>query len=172
MNIGNSLIFSGDYRFEDDSSNTEYSKTLLTVPDPIRIANTGMNDKNLLICGHGNKKSAVRPLQMFLTGGFARMSNNCGSCSNLAAKEYAMQKYGSDNNTYLPESAGKLAEIHDFKPQSSRKRILKQCQECKTYYLYRTDYEYLVGGSEDEEFLQRLNESEAEELLRQAGVRQ
>ncbi len=100
------------------------------------------------------------------------MKNKCESCSNMAEKEYAMQKYGSDNNTYLPDSASKLVEIHDFNPLSSRKRILKQCNECKTYYLYRTDYEYLAFGSEDEEFLERLTDSEAEELLRQAKVGQ
>ena len=33
--------------------------------------------------------------------------------------------------------------------------------KCGTYYLYRTDYEYLVNGSEDEEYLTRLTEEQA-----------
>ena len=81
-----------------------------------------------------------------------------------------MQKYGSEDNTYLPEAASDLIEIHDYKPYSSRKRILKQCGACGTYYLYETDYEYLVNGSEDEEVLTRLKEEEAEELLREAKL--
>jgi len=47
---------------------------------------------------------------------------------------------------------------------------LKQCAACGTYYLYETDYEYLVNGSEDEEVLTRLKEEEARELLREATL--
>lgn len=99
------------------------------------------------------------------------MPTKCANCSKLADKEYAMQKYASDNNTWLPAAAAGLSEIHDFAPGSSRKRILKKCLECGTHYLYRTDYEYVMNGSEDEEFLERLDETSAEELLHQAGLK-
>lgn len=95
----------------------------------------------------------------------------CSICSKLADKEFAMQKYGwEDDNTYLPAAANQLCEIFDFKPHSSRKKILKQCKECGAYYLYETDYEYLVNGSEDEETLSRLSKKEAEEYLREAKM--
>jgi hypothetical protein len=94
------------------------------------------------------------------------MDNQCSICSDIKNKEYAFQKYGSEyNNSYLPENAKKLIVIKDFKPNSDRLKQLKQCPECKTYYLYETDYEFLAFGSEDEEFLTRLTENEALELL-------
>jgi hypothetical protein len=36
---------------------------------------------------------------------------------------------------------------------------------CGTYYLYRSDYEYLVNGSEDEEILTRLSPDQAAPYL-------
>jgi hypothetical protein len=90
----------------------------------------------------------------------------CRFCSQLLNEEYAFQKHGSEkDNTYLPQASHHLNVVKDFKPYDSRKRQLQQCPECGTYYLYRTDYEYLAGGSEDEEFLTRLTEAEAAEYL-------
>ncbi len=90
----------------------------------------------------------------------------CSICSRLADVESAFQKYGwEEDNTYLPAAAGKLMLVKDFKPYSSRKLQLQQCPQCKTYYLYETDYEFLVNGSEDEEYLRRLSEEEAAEYL-------
>ena len=94
------------------------------------------------------------------------MNENCSICSTLKDKEYAFQKYGWDeDNTSLPESAYKLQMIADFNPNSSRAKCLKQCPECKTYYLYESDYEYLVNGTEDEQTLRRLTDEEAKEYL-------
>lgn len=91
---------------------------------------------------------------------------HCRLCSTLADEETAYQKYGwEENNTYLPVAAGQLALVYDLKPYSSRQLQLKQCPECGTFYLYRTDYEYLVNGSEDEEFLTRLSPEEAAKYL-------
>jgi hypothetical protein len=59
----------------------------------------------------------------------------------------------------------RLKVVRDFQPYGSRKLQLQQCPECGTYYLYRTDYEFLVNGSEDEEFLTRLTDNEAAEYL-------
>ncbi|MEW6364510.1 MAG: hypothetical protein AB1714_07710 [Acidobacteriota bacterium] len=92
----------------------------------------------------------------------------CTACSSLRDKEYAFQKYGAEeDNTYLPAAAGDLKVVRDFRPYDSRKLQLRQCSQCGTYYLYRTDYEYLVNGSEDEEFLTRLTQEQAAEYLSQ-----
>ncbi|HNT29568.1 MAG TPA: hypothetical protein PKL83_01300 [bacterium] len=94
------------------------------------------------------------------------MKKTCSICSDFQDKEYSFQKYGSDvNNTYLPANAKKLVMIKNIKPGSNRLKQLKQCPECKTYYLYETDYEYFALGSEDEEFLTRLTEEEALEIV-------
>ena len=90
----------------------------------------------------------------------------CSICSSLSDEAYALQKYGwEEDNTYLPPAAGRLTVLKDFNPYDSRKLQLRQCPECSTYYLYRADYEYLVNGTEDEEFLTRLTEAEAAEYL-------
>jgi hypothetical protein len=87
-------------------------------------------------------------------------------CSGLSDNEIANQKYGwEEDNTYLPEAASRLKVIRDFRPNDSRKLQLRQCPECGTFYLYRTDYEFLVNGSEDEETLIRLSQAQAAEYL-------
>lgn len=92
--------------------------------------------------------------------------NNCSICSNFKDIERSFQKYGSEiNNTELPENARNLVLVKDLKPGSSRLKQILQCPECKMYYLYETDYEYLAFGSEDEEFLKRLTLDEALEIL-------
>lgn len=90
----------------------------------------------------------------------------CATCSGLADQERAYQKYGSDDTaTYLPEAAARLETVRDFRPYSSRKREVRRCPECGTYYLYETDYEYLVNGTEDEESLSRLTREQVMQLL-------
>ena len=89
-------------------------------------------------------------------------SRQCSICSQLADNESAYQKYGhAEDDTYLPAAANSLQVVRDFKPHSSRKLQLQQCPQCATYYLYRTDYEFLVNGSEDEEELTRLTDETA-----------
>ena len=90
----------------------------------------------------------------------------CTLCGGLLNEEYGFQKYGwPEDDTYLPGAAGKLELVRDLRPGSSRALQLRRCPQCGTYYLYRTDYEYLVNGSEDEEFLTRLSEAEAHRYL-------
>ncbi len=91
---------------------------------------------------------------------------HCPTCGSLQDREFGYQKYGWDeDNTYLPAAAGRLTVLKDFKPHSSRALQLQQCPACKTYYLYQTDYEYLVNGSEDEQTLTRLTDAQAEAYL-------
>lgn len=90
----------------------------------------------------------------------------CTICSGLSGEETAVQKYGwPEHTTYLPPSASQLRVVRDFRPGDSRLFQLRQCPECHTYYLYRTDYTFLAGGSEDEEYLTRLTNDEAMEYL-------
>ena len=80
--------------------------------------------------------------------------------------EYASQKYGwPENDTSLPAAAAELIVVRDFRPYDSRSLQIRQCPLCGTYYLYQTDYEYLVNGSEDEETLTRLTDEEAVKYL-------
>ena len=92
--------------------------------------------------------------------------NGCTICSQLGEQEWATQKYGwEENDTHLPEASRKLVLIRDLKPNSARALQLWQCPECMTYYRYESDYEYLAGGSEDEQSLIRLSEEEADALI-------
>lgn len=90
----------------------------------------------------------------------------CSICSLLADKEWATQKFGwEEHDTSLPAAAGQLVLVRDVMPDSIRALQLQQCPECGTYYLYRSDYEYLVNGTEDEQSLTRLTDQEAAAYL-------
>ena len=90
----------------------------------------------------------------------------CATCGTLNDSHYAFQKYGWEkDNSYLPAAANRLVLVHDLRPYSGRALQLQQCPECHTYYLYQTDYEYLVNGSEDEQFLTRLTAEDAAAYL-------
>ena len=94
----------------------------------------------------------------------------CPLCSALADEEHAFQKFGRDtDNTYLPAAAGALTLVRDFRPYSSRKQQLWRCPQCGRHYLYTSDYEYLVNGSEDEEHLTRLTDDQAAETLNRSA---
>lgn len=90
----------------------------------------------------------------------------CSLCAQLADEEYASQKYGwEERNTHLPAVVERLVVVRDFQLYGSRQLQLRRCPECGGYYLYRSDYEYLANGSEDEQFLTRLTLEQAEEYL-------
>jgi hypothetical protein len=87
--------------------------------------------------------------------------SECEVCSHLGDVEYASSKYGSeDGDTSLPTEASRLVAAEED-PGGSRRRFVKRCPVCGTFYLYETDYEYLVNGSEDSEQLTRLTPDEA-----------
>lgn len=90
----------------------------------------------------------------------------CEICSQLADRESACQKFGwEEHDTCLPEAAGRLVMVKDFKPGSERLKQVWQCPLCGGYYLYETDYEYLVNGTEDEQTLTRLSAEQAAQVL-------
>ncbi len=91
-------------------------------------------------------------------------SRTCEVCSGLSDSEYAYSKFGwPEHDTFLPDAAQNLVKVKDLRPLGSRKLQLRQCPSCGAWFLYRTDYEYLTNGTEDEEFLTRLTEEEAAE---------
>ena len=93
---------------------------------------------------------------------------NCCICSQLSNWEQAVQHVQSEeDDTTLPEAAEKLVFVRDFSP-GYKSMSLKQCPECKTYYLYRTAYEFLIGfgGSYDEQTLSRLSDEAGRDLLK------
>jgi hypothetical protein len=91
---------------------------------------------------------------------------NCATCGSLLDEEYAFQKNGwPADDSHLPAAAGKLELVKDLNPGGGRDKHLMRCPECGTYYHYRTDYEFLVGGTEDEQFLTRLTDAQAEAYL-------
>jgi hypothetical protein len=95
---------------------------------------------------------------------------HCTICSHLADYQSGFQKIGREElDTYLPAAADSLQVVRDLVPDCNGDLQVKQCPECATYYLYRTEYEFLYGGSEDEQQLRRLtNEAAAEYLKRTA----
>jgi Domain of unknown function (DUF3601) len=93
----------------------------------------------------------------------------CSICRTIGDREYALQVGGRpDECTYLPAAVENLRLVREL-PESTESdepgsRYLQECPECRTYYLYRTTYEYIVYGSEDEQFLRRLTDEEGNAL--------
>jgi hypothetical protein len=90
----------------------------------------------------------------------------CGICSSLSDYESALQHVqGEEDDTVLPEAVGKLGFVRDFRPEHPR-LSLQQCPECKTYYMYASAYEFLIGfgGSYDEQILRRLSDEVGSDL--------
>lgn len=103
----------------------------------------------------------------------------CRICSQIGDFERGSQKGGREQeDTFLPAAADELALVRDLSspgialPEigvnvpSSRLRQLRACPACGTFYIYFTDYEFLYGGSEDEQILDRLTPMEAYRVLR------
>ena len=92
---------------------------------------------------------------------------NCPRCGSLGDREEAFFKNGSEQyDTPLPPAAGDLILVQDHTGVSSRAKQLKQCPECETYYWFWTDYEFLAGGSEDEQFLIRLRPEQVSQYFK------
>ncbi len=86
---------------------------------------------------------------------------NCSICSRLAPSQSATYYVlNPEQNIEFPEPV--LNAIRQLKKakELSFNSDLMQCPECNTYYLYKSTYEYLVGGSGsyDEYTLSRLDD--------------
>ncbi|MBI4407534.1 MAG: hypothetical protein HY565_03480 [Candidatus Kerfeldbacteria bacterium] len=81
--------------------------------------------------------------------------DSCRICSQLADVETAFNKNGKpEYSSSLPLAFNELTRIEE--DYHSVDDYIAQCPLCKTKYHYRSTYEFLVGGSEDEITLTRL----------------
>jgi hypothetical protein len=88
------------------------------------------------------------------------VDGHCSICSILDGFHHGSQKSGRpEDDTTLPESAHRLTLVRDLRPGDNRELQLRQCPECRTYYLY------LVNGTEDDQYLARLSATEVPEYL-------
>lgn len=93
-------------------------------------------------------------------------AHSCPVCADLKDRELASQKFGwEQNDTHFPPAASRLIVVRDIRPGEARAKQIWQCPECRTFYLYESDYEYLVNGSEDNQSLTRLTGEFAGEYL-------
>ena len=86
---------------------------------------------------------------------------SCSICSQLKDYQRGLQVVGrEEEDTFLPEAGERLKLVRDLKPEACRYMYLAVCPECGTHYLFKSDYEYLAFGSEEEQILKRLTEAE------------
>ncbi len=94
---------------------------------------------------------------------------NCSICKTLPDNYGAYWKGGDLQSKPMPASAAKLevvgAPIYN-KSTSYSHTVIQRCPECGTCYRWQFEYEYLVGGSEDEIDVTRLSRDEGEKEVR------
>lgn len=93
---------------------------------------------------------------------------NCSICYTIPDSANEFWVGGELRIGPLPASEKYLeivgAPFYDDSRSHSHTSI-KRCPECGTCYLWDMEYEYLVGGSEDDITLTRLNDSDAQKLI-------
>ena len=93
----------------------------------------------------------------------------CSICSQLRDYERGFQVGGREaEDTFLPGASAQLKNVCEIYPGGNRTPVLQQCPECGTHYLYETEYEFLVSGSEDEQRLTRLTAEQAAQYKEQS----
>ncbi len=80
----------------------------------------------------------------------------CCICKTIPDHSRAFWKGGEQQENNLPPAMDLLVYIGDPNHR------LMQCPECQTYYDWDSEYEFLIGGSEDEINLTRLSHAEGE----------
>ncbi|MFX1453229.1 MAG: hypothetical protein ACFFCM_20515 [Promethearchaeota archaeon] len=93
---------------------------------------------------------------------------NCSICCTIPDSSNEFWVGGELRTAPLPASTKHLeiigAPFYDDSTSYSHTSI-KRCPECGTCYLWEMEYEYLVGGSEDDITLTRLNDNDAQNLV-------
>ncbi len=122
---------------------------------------TGKTYFDMEAVGRPSRWNTLRALRVL------RWAEACPICSQLGDESYGYQKYGwEEHDIDLPDACKHLVLVKDLRTSHSERELqLLQCPQCGTYYLYRTDYEYLVNGTEDEQFVTRLTAQQAAEYL-------
>jgi hypothetical protein len=91
----------------------------------------------------------------------------CGTCGELGEYHRGFQKGGrEEEDTFLPAASSRLKNVAETKPGQNRSPVVQRCPECGAYFLYEVEYDFLVGGSEDTQYLSRLTPEQAEKLLK------
>lgn len=97
---------------------------------------------------------------------FEAPHKNCSICSQIKDYEYGLQTHGrEEEDTFLPKAGSQLKIAKYLKSQGERRIYVAICPQCGTHYLFKSDYEYLATGSEDEQSLKRLTAEEAATYL-------
>lgn len=90
---------------------------------------------------------------------------SCPTCGGLGGRASGQSKYGwPDYDVPLPSNIHTL-ETLAREGGGGRERKLLRCPTCRDHFLYWTDYEFLVNGSEDTEDLVRLDEAQTRRAL-------
>ena len=115
------------------------------------------------------------PVAMMAPADSARSAaspGRCGTCGELGDYHYALQKHGrEDEDTFLPAAAGRLRSVCEIDPDKRPNQTVEQCPDCGAWFLYKSSYEYLATGSEDEQTLSRLSAEQARALIDSAKDR-
>ena len=97
--------------------------------------------------------------------------SSCSICSRLGDLHRGFQKRGREaEDTFLPDAASLLGPPRELQPERNPHVHLRRCPECGTSYLFTTESEFLVGGSEDEQELLRLSDEEAAAWAKKGGL--
>lgn len=100
------------------------------------------------------------------TGSATPRTYDCATCGELGAVVYATEKVGwPEHSAALPDAASKLETVREISRGGGRCKAVRRCPTCGDYFFYELDYEFLAGGSEDDESLRRLTVEQAEALL-------
>ncbi len=92
--------------------------------------------------------------------------SECEICRHLDDYETSFTKYAHEDETeLLPAEAARLARLPGSRVSETDRRVFWRCPVCGTFYLYKTTYEFLTTGSEDEEELERATPTQARRFL-------
>jgi hypothetical protein len=92
--------------------------------------------------------------------------SECEICRHLDDYETSFTKYAHEDETeLLPAEAARLVRLQGSRVSDTDRREFRRCPICGTFYLYKTTYEYLATGSEDEEELTRATPTQARRFL-------
>lgn len=89
----------------------------------------------------------------------------CSICKTIPDRSWAFWKGGDQRENNLPPSMDLFKIVGEpfyNTDTGCSNYCLMQCPECKTYYAWDFEYEYLFNGSEDEINLTRLSQAEGE----------
>ena len=96
---------------------------------------------------------------------------DCATCGEIGAGASASWKdsdpeWGAGRNT-LPAGASRLVHVAgDAEERGGRGRGLRRCPDCGDWFEWIRGYEFLAGGTEDEEEVVRIDEATARALER------